>query len=66
MPDVCARRCPTVTRVSINSSASPSTLRTGVSSVSEPSATSDMIVSAVKPFVPLAIPNRVVAVLGIP
>ena len=37
-----------------------------MSSASEPSATSDMIVSAVKPFVPLAIPNRVDAVLGIP
>ena len=66
MPDVCASRWPTVALASMSSSWSPSTLRTVVSGASDPSATRDMIVSAVKPFDPLAMPKRVVRVLAAP
>ena len=66
MPERCASRCSTVTSSAINGRSSPSTDRAGVASSSRPSSIRLTTVSAVSPFVPLAIANRVSTVLGIP
>ena len=66
MPERCASRCSTVTSSSISGRSSPSTDRAGVASSRRPSSIRLMTVSAVRPFVPLAIANCVSTVFGIP
>ena len=64
MPDRCESRCSTVTSSRISGRSSPSTERAVVESSSEPSSIRLATVTAVKPFVPLAIANCVSTVFG--
>ena len=53
-----------VTRSSMLGRSSPTIERTGVSSARLPDSISAIVVSAVKPLVPLAVANRVVSSFG--
>ncbi len=64
MPERWARRCSTVTRSSIIGRSAPSSWRAVVSSARVPSAIRLTTVTAVKPLLPLAMPKRVVGVIG--
>src|SRR5664279_2677199 len=66
MPERWAIRCSTVTASSINGRSLPSTARAVVSSVRSPRSTRAITVSAVSPFTPLAIANRVSTALDTP
>ena len=65
MPDRCASRCSTVTSSAISGRSSPSTERAVVESSSEPASIRLTTASAVRPFVALAVANRVSIVFGI-
>jgi hypothetical protein len=58
MPERCARSCSTVTASSISGRSGPSTDRAVVARASTPSWMRLTTVSAVRPFVALATPNR--------